>query len=139
MISIWSLVDNYVSQGAPADYVAPYVGTLADGVITFPVKSLLISMADYQNAGWYYSNGNGAFQVVLPSAVAETASEKASVPSVSREFNCVENMFGANSIRFVPAEREASTVSFTHETISAVKKKAGRDSAPARMSKMNLN
>lgn len=139
MISIWSLVDNYVSQGAPADYVAPYVGTLADGVITFPVKSLLISMADYQNAGWYYANGNGAFQVVLPSAVAETASEKASVPSVSREFNCVENMFGANSIRFVPAEREASTVSFTHETISAVKKKAGRDSAPARMSKMNLN
>ena len=139
MISIWSLVDNYVSQGAPADYVAPYVGTLADGVITFPVKSLLISMANYQNAGWYYANGNGAFQVVLPSAVAETASEKASVPSVSREFNCVENMFGANSIRFVPAEREASTVSFTHETISAVKKKAGRDSAPARMSKMNLN
>ncbi len=139
MISIWSLVDNYVSQGAPADYVAPYVGTLADGVITFPVKSLLISMANYNNAGWYYSNGNGAFQVVLPSAVAETASEKASVPSVSREFNCVENMFGANSIRFVPAEREASTVSFTHETISAVKKKAGRDSVPARMSKMNLN
>ena len=138
MISIWSMVDNYLSQGAPADYVAPYVGTLADGVITFPEKSLLISMAGYNNAGWYYANTNSAFQVVLPSAV-EDAPETVSVPSVSREFNCVEDMFGSNSIRFVPAEREATTVSFTHEAMPVVKKKVGRDSAPARMSKMNLN
>ena len=45
---------------------AGYCGTLADGVITFPAKALLVTAA--QIDGFYYANVNGAFKVELPSA-----------------------------------------------------------------------
>ena len=48
-------------------------GTLADGVITFPEKGLLISMADYNSGGWCYANLNGAFRLELPGNDATTA------------------------------------------------------------------
>lgn len=44
-------------------------GTLKDGVISFPKNGILISMADYQNGGFYYSNGSGQFIIHLPGAI----------------------------------------------------------------------
>ena len=44
-------------------------GTLKDNVITFPTQGLVVAMLDYNDAGFYYSNGNGLFRVALPGAV----------------------------------------------------------------------
>ena len=54
---------------------AGYCGTLVDGVITFPVKTLLITAT--QLDGFYYANQNGAFKVELPSASKSSKSVKA--------------------------------------------------------------
>lgn len=43
-------------------------GAIVNDIIKFPVKSILISMADYDNGGWYLSNGNGKFFIALPGA-----------------------------------------------------------------------
>ena len=45
---------------------AGYCGTLDENLcITFPAKSMLISMEDYDNGGLYTSNNNGLFKVDL--------------------------------------------------------------------------
>lgn len=64
---------NGVSLEAIKD--AGYCGTLTDGAITFPVKTLLFTAA--QLDGWYYANSNGAFKVELPSASKSSKSVKA--------------------------------------------------------------
>ena len=43
-----------------------YTGTLVDGIITMPVKSMLIAMTGYNNGNLYNANLNGLFRVVLP-------------------------------------------------------------------------
>ncbi|MGM9758310.1 MAG: hypothetical protein ACI3ZM_09190 [Candidatus Cryptobacteroides sp.] len=45
------------------------LGSLVNGVITFPVKSLLIGMEEYKDFGIYYANNNGMFRVCLPGAI----------------------------------------------------------------------
>lgn len=47
--------------------IAP--GTLKNGVITFPASGLVIAMLGYNDGGFYYSNLDGMFRVVLPGAV----------------------------------------------------------------------
>lgn len=69
MLSVWSLA-NAKGEG---------YGTLKDGVITFPEGSLLVSMAGYQNGGFYIANNNGAFKVVLPDAATGMKAYKAPV------------------------------------------------------------
>lgn len=46
-----------------------WFGTLKDGVITMPAGTMLISMSDYQEGGWYVANDNGLFAIALPGAV----------------------------------------------------------------------
>ena len=58
-----SLISAYF-EGAPDNW-----GTLKDGVITFPQKGILIQMADYNDGGFYTSNGSGAFVIHLPGAI----------------------------------------------------------------------
>lgn len=63
-VSISSLAYYYMAnQGVPFQDVkdAGYCGIYADNTITFPAGALLISMADYQNGGFFKSNVNGAF------------------------------------------------------------------------------
>lgn len=62
-----SLAGYYIDNGRE-DLAEGKYGTLAEGVITFPVKSLLVAMSDYQDGGLYTANSNGAFKVVLPAA-----------------------------------------------------------------------
>ena len=64
--SIGSMAYYYmVSNGATFEEVkdAGYCGVLADGVITFPAKSLLISLSEYNGGNFYTSNNNGAFRL----------------------------------------------------------------------------
>lgn len=53
----WS-VDQIKAEG--------YAGSLKDGVITFPVGTLLVGMTDYNGGALYNANLNGAFKVALP-------------------------------------------------------------------------
>ena len=64
--SISSLAYYYMAtNGATFEEVkdAGYCGVLADGVITFPAKSLMISLAEYNGGNFYYANNNGAFRL----------------------------------------------------------------------------
>ena len=68
--SFTSLVAYYLSKGKTLDEVKQahpeYFGTLKDGIITMPASSMLISMAKYNNGGWYQGNANGMLAVALP-------------------------------------------------------------------------
>lgn len=64
VMEIASMGWYYMNGGNSFEAVkaAGYMGTLADGVISFPTKGCLIT----DNDGMYYSNNNGAFKVVFP-------------------------------------------------------------------------
>lgn len=62
--SMYSIAGLRLAQGNPAAAEGFY-GTLSNGKITFPAKSLLVSMADYNDGGLYTANGAGAFCVDL--------------------------------------------------------------------------
>ncbi len=78
---ISSLAANYLGQGATLEEVKAkgVCGSLTDGVITFPVKSLLCTLES--ETSFYYGNINGAFKVVLPEAAA-TVQTQATTKSV---------------------------------------------------------
>lgn len=78
---ISSLAANYLGQGATLEEVKAkgVCGSLTDGVITFPVKSLLCTLES--ETSFYYGNINGAFKVVLPDAAA-TVQTQATTKSV---------------------------------------------------------
>lgn len=65
MFGIWSYAGYFKSKGYTDDDVRNYFGTYANGVITFPVDALLISLAEYEDGTLYYSNRNGLFKLVL--------------------------------------------------------------------------
>ena len=74
-VSITSLAYYYMAaQGATHEDVkgAGYCGVLADNVITFPAKTLLVSMAAYKDGALYTANTNGAFKLDM-SNMTETA------------------------------------------------------------------
>ncbi len=68
MVSMGSIAWLRMSQGKTLEEVKAdgLTGTLNEGIITFPVGQLLISMANYNNGGRYGANKNGAFMVVMP-------------------------------------------------------------------------
>lgn len=78
MFSIASLAGYYISRGYGVDeFDSTDFGTLSEGVITFPQKALLVSMAEYDDGAWYYANVNSAFKLVLPYALgADTSAPK---------------------------------------------------------------
>lgn len=71
--SMISVVQFYMDNGYELDFikqnVPQYFGTLKNGVITMPAGSMLISMANYSNGGYYDSNNNGLFAIALPGHV----------------------------------------------------------------------
>ena len=91
--SISSLAYYYMAtNGATFEEVkdAGYCGVLADGVITFPAKSLLISLAEYNGGNFYYANNNGAFRLDMSDMTpVEAAPAKAAAARISakREFD----------------------------------------------------
>ena len=89
--AVYSYASYYLDGGYSLDEVKAtgVCGTLVDGVITFPTKSLLIT-ASGLGGKLYVANTKGAFKVVLPSARdaeegdeegTEEGTEATSVPS----------------------------------------------------------
>ena len=73
-VSLSSVAYYYMAtEGATKEDVkdSGYTGVLAENVITFPVKGLMISMADYQDGGFYSSNINGMFKLDMSNMTAE--------------------------------------------------------------------
>ena len=66
--SFGSLAGYYLSNGKP-ESAESYYGTLENGLITFPKKALLASMAGYNNGGLMQTNAGGEFRVLLPGYV----------------------------------------------------------------------
>ncbi len=72
---VWltSYVDYYLRTGKTIDEVKSehpeLFGKLEDNVITFPSRSFLISMDDYNDGGLYYANNNGMLAIALPGGV----------------------------------------------------------------------
>lgn len=68
MISMGSIAWLRMSQGKTLEQVKAdgLTGAFKDGIITFPVGQLLISMANNNDGGRYGANNNGAFMVVMP-------------------------------------------------------------------------
>ena len=86
----WS--DGYFTMGSLAGYYIEYggstveeqkaagnTGTLVDGVITFPVKTLLIAEQNYNNNTLYLANSEGSFRVTLPAANSGAPTPKSGV------------------------------------------------------------
>lgn len=44
-------------------------GTYKDGIISWPVKGLAVSEAEYKEGAFFYTNGSGATRVVMPGVV----------------------------------------------------------------------
>ena len=85
--SITSMAYYYMAaQGATFEEVKDggYCGILADNVITFPAKSLLISLAEYNGGNFYYANNNGAFRLDMSDMTpVEAAPAKAAAARIS--------------------------------------------------------
>ena len=71
MISVGSMAGHNMSKGQTLEEqkAAGYTGNFENGLITFPAKTLLVSMADYQDGGLFKANNKGAFMVLMPGAV----------------------------------------------------------------------
>lgn len=63
-----SLAGYYIERGKPENAEGNY-GTFKNGEITFPEKSMLIAMAEYNDGGLYTANSKGAFSILMPGVV----------------------------------------------------------------------
>ena len=61
---VWSMVGLGMER-EKQDYIDGNYGTYANGVITFPKNALLFGMEDYNDLGFYSSNVNGVFKLVV--------------------------------------------------------------------------
>lgn len=73
-VVVGSLAAYYMDNGYSLDEVKALglTGTYADGVISFPYKSLVVHMPDYDDQ-YYYANYNSAFRIVMPELAQLTA------------------------------------------------------------------
>ena len=62
MISVWSMAQYILTEGATEEDALPYYGKLENGIITFPGQALVTVMG----GKLYYGNSNGKFAVALP-------------------------------------------------------------------------
>ena len=69
-IYITGLYNMQIADGK-IDEAMSLAGTLVNGVIKFPEEAMLIAMANYNNASFYYANSSGAFRVIFPGAEEE--------------------------------------------------------------------
>lgn len=129
---VYSLAAYYLDNGKTAEEVkaAGYFGTLADGVITFPESSLLITSSGL--GGYYTGNTAGAFKVVLPGAASTalaTSPVSAVRPSSFAAGSACELPKSAGYFTGIDYSDEIRTVACTVETSNVIVKKATRHSA----------
>ena len=68
-IAIYSLAGMNIDSGdmtLEEAKAAGLTGTLANGILTFPAKTLLIGMSEYNEGNFYYANSNGMFMLLMP-------------------------------------------------------------------------
>ena len=142
--TVYSMAARYLDNGNPLEAIkgAGYCGTLKDGVITFPVKSLLIT-AEGLGGNLYYANTMGAFKVVLPGyadAIPEGGVQTASVNKSS--VNTVESAFDRpmTSGYFTGIDYTENIVTVSCETVPSqtVKKSSSRYSSIEKISALEL-
>lgn len=88
MISIGTAAGYYLMNGYSVEEIESAgiaFGTLADGVITFPAGSGMISMTGYNSGSIYKSNINGALSIALPGAVVSEDGASAGAVSVRKK------------------------------------------------------
>ncbi len=85
-----------VNNGKSLADVADYLGKLEKGVITFPTKSLLFGMENYNDFALYYANTNGMFRLCLPGAVLTDWSIKVEAGETSEGVMPVALKLGAD-------------------------------------------
>lgn len=85
-----SLAGYYLAKG-DVDNAEGYYGKFENGIISFPPEALLFGMTDYQDAGLYTSNVNGAFKVVMPGIVL--ADYSAEVKYSGKMYDADDNLY----------------------------------------------
>lgn len=83
---IYSLAANFLAGGNSLEDVKAggYCGTLVNGVITFPAKTLLFGFMEAAD-DLYYADVNGAFKLVLPGATETSTMRVIAKSSVLKE------------------------------------------------------
>ncbi len=112
MFSIWSYADYYLQQGETPENIEAkgYFGKLENGVITFPDKTLLANMANYENGALFTVNVSGMFNVTLPQQNAAKAKAKQNTPGMLKlKMNPLNKLPKATSKapakKFIPVEK----------------------------------
>ncbi|MBQ7514107.1 MAG: hypothetical protein IJS95_06930 [Prevotella sp.] len=102
--SIQSLGSYYMDGGYSFATVkgAGYMGTLIDGVITFPERGLLAIF----NGDASFGNTNGLTKIVLPSAASSAPQRRAQKQNVVRYFSPVQQVSRIELNRKAPVTRE---------------------------------
>lgn len=138
-MSAYSYAAYMLDNGKTVEEVkaAGLFGTLVDGVITFPTKTLLCVL----DGSIYYANTNGAFKVVLPGAQtgAETTSVAAARPSSVSAKAAFETSMSVGRSTGISVEHAARTVACDVKASNVIVKKADRHSAIETMSSVSLN
>lgn len=102
-VTVTSMVAYYLTKGKTLDEIyashPEYFGTLKDGIITMPAKTLLVSFSNYENGAFYYGNPNGLFAVALPgSEIADYSLDYTTtgtfVDAKGKEYTCGTFTFG---------------------------------------------
>lgn len=123
---ITSYVDYYLRTGKTIDEVKAehpeLFGKLKDNVITFPARSYLISMDDYNDGGLYYGNTNGLLAIALPGGVIADYAVAASyvgkfINADGSEAICAGGLFGED---IASAKAYLVEDKLTGETLSAI-------------------
>ena len=144
MISAWSIADYYVTNGKTPEEVKAQglYGTLKDGEITFPEKTILFNMPQHPNGNnWYYSNSKGMFSILLPGYVKADYSSALAYAGIfttpDGTTHAVANLtLGADAAEVkaivMPADADAAAVADAIATgeLKAVDVEAGRIEVP---------
>lgn len=119
MTSIASTGGYYLSSGYTLEDLEGNVefGTLADGVITFPEKGCVVSLAGYNGGSWLYANTSGACEIVLPDGVELAPS---AAPKAARPANLVE-VISAPVVKSI-FERDPQSVQVKTTVLDAARK-----------------
>lgn len=132
-----SIAGLRIEQGVP-EKAEGYYGTLKNGEITFPVSSMLMGMADYQDGGLFKANGSGAWSVLLPGYVKADYTVSATASGIFTDLQGVTSVVAnveagpdVESVKAIvmPADVDAAAVA---DAIAAGELEA-MDAAPGRI------
>lgn len=118
-LSCFSMAGNYIINGGydvETVKAAGYCGTLKDGLITFPAKTLLVTMADL--GGWYYANAYGEDEIATFCVDMNSAASSASAKAKSKSAKVSKGKVSLTGTKAdVKFSRQAKVVDFKSKAI----------------------